>query len=254
MISTKNLVKVQGLINSGGAAAEVMDFIIIFGILTISFSIIGLAGYTTLKNAQDMRNIENTKQNFIILSERLNKIALGRAPSQSMEMKMYGGRLDVRGDSAIRINATSLGQEKTLYEDRMGSIQYSIGDAVVAYEGTGAWIRYPSGRTLNTYMPLIAGQGEMLVIPVVKMWGISSTGGTGMTRIRAEGEHEVIVWSNMTNITVTITGTHASGWEDYFRNMKEMNWETGTGYTARLNTGKKLDIYILITGMHVEIE
>ena len=248
---TKDFVNIRDIVNPGDAVAELLDLVFIFGILAISFGIIGLTGHTALKNAQETRNIENAKQSFIILSERINKIALGRSPSQAMEMKLYGGTLSIQEDSAISINATSGDKEMTLYSDRIGSIRHSIGDTIIAYEGTGAWIKYPSGRILNAYRPLITAQQDTLIIPVVKIGGISGTGGTGMTRIRAEGETGIIVWSNVTNITVTVTGTYVPGWEDYFR---EMNWETGTGYTARLDSEKNQDVYILITGLYAEIE
>ncbi len=246
-------------LESQDAVAEVVDFVTILGILIISLSVIGLAGYPALKNAQEARYIENTKLSFVVMAENLNKVALGQAPSKSVELKMYGGRLSVSMDSTIKINATnSTNKEITLFDSTLGTIQNSIGDTVVAYEGTGVWIKYPQGVTLNAYRPLFANQSGALVIPVVQISGNSSIGGNGLSRIRAEGSPSVSIYNNVSNITITIKGDYVSGWKDYFENINKMGWMTNSStsgtYTAVFNRTKNLDVYILNTQIYAEIE
>lgn len=246
-------------LESQDAVAEVVDFVTIVGILIISLSVIGLAGYPALRNAQEARYTENTKLSFVVMAENLNKIAIGQAPSKSVELKMYGGRLSVSMDSTIKINVTnSTNQEITLFNSTLGSIQNSIGDTVVAYEGTGVWVKYPQGATLNAYSPLITNYSGALVIPVVQISGNSSVGGNGLSRIRAEGSPGVSFYNNVSNITITIKGDYVAGWKDYFENINKMGWamssSTGDTYTAILNTDKNIDIYILNTEIYAEIE
>lgn len=250
---TRESLKINYFLRSHDAVAEVMDFITIVGILMLSFSIIGVAGYPVLKSAQETRYTENTRLSFIVLAENINKIALGQAPSQSVELKMYGGRLNVAGESTIEINATNSTHDVIQYFDQMGSIQNSIGDTVVTYEGTAVWVKYPNGVILNAYKPLITNQSNVLIIPVVSIGGNYSTGGTGMGRIRAEGEPGVTLWSNVSNVTVTITGDYVSGWKDYFKNIMKWYVPDSGGYTARLNA-TNLDVYILKIDMYTEIE
>ncbi|NJD77844.1 MAG: hypothetical protein FIB08_12240 [Candidatus Methanoperedens sp.] len=246
-------------LESQDAAAEVVDFVTIIGILILSLSIIGLAGYPVLKNAQEARYIENTKLSFIILAENLNTVALGQAPSKSLELKLYGGSLKVTDESSIVINATnSTNHEITLVEQDIGNIQNSIGDTVVAYEGTGVWVKYPQDVTLNAYRPLFTNQSGALVIPVVEISGNSSVGGNGLSRIKAEGSPAISYYNNVSNVTITIKGNYVGGWKDYFENINKMGWEmssgTGNTYTAVLNTDKNIDVYILNTKIYTEIE
>ncbi len=253
------ILKIGNLLESQDAVAEVMDFITILGILVLSISIIGVAGYPVLKNAQEARYVENTRLSFILMAENLNKVALGRAPSKSVELKMYGGRLSVSMDSTIKINATnSSNKEITLFDSTFGNIENSIGDTVVAYEGTGVWVKYPSGAVLNDYKPLFSNQSNTLIIPVIQITGNSSMGGNGLSRIRAEGEPRVLIYNNVSNITVTIKGNYVSGWKDYFEKMNEMDWvtnsSTGRNYTAELNSTRNLDVYILNTEIYAETE
>jgi len=238
---------------SNDAVSEVLDFVTMIGILMLSFSLIGLVGYPTLKSAQETRYIENTRQSFIVLAENINKIAMGEAPSRGVELKMYGGSLKVTGKSTIMINATNSSNQNNSFLSDMRSIENSVGDTVVAYEGTGVWVKYPTGAILNPYKPLISNKNNILVIPVVYTAGISSTSGTGVSHLNicqeeiptdegGCGKPLLTYWGNVSNITITITGPYSSAWMDYFKN--SLKWETG-GTTATLNTTEKMDVYIL---------
>ena len=239
------------------AVAEVLDFITIVGILMLSLSLIGLMGYPAIRSAQESRFTENTRQSFVVLADNVNKIALGQAPSQSVEIKLYGGKLSVTGESTIRINGTiyngTNSSEVTLEEESMRSIENSIGETLVAYEGTAVWVKYPNDVILNPSKPLIINQSNVLIIPVVYLYGESEMAGTGISRVTLCPDQpcspELTVWSNVSNVTITITGNYVSGWKDYFRNMKGLNWKiggTGDNYTAKLNNSR-MDVHILKT-------
>lgn len=242
------------LINSEGAVAEVLDFVTIMGILILSFSMIALAGYPILRSAQETRYIENTAQSFVVMADNLNKIALGQSPSQSVELKIYGGTLSTSMNSTIKINATnSTGQIIPLIESDLGSIENTVGDNVVAYQGTGVWVKYKNGATFNSYRPLITNRNNILVIPVVIISGSSSVGGTGVSRIRAQGTPSVTSFTNVSNITITITGNYVSGWKDFFRTNMQWYFDQGSSYTGQLNT-TNIDVYIMKTTMYTEIQ
>jgi len=260
MIHTKENPKLRYFLNTDDAVAEVLDFVTIIGILILSFSILGLVGYPILRNAQEARYIENTQKSFNVLADNINKVALGKAPSQRMEVKMYGGALKVTGASTIQINATnSTNKEITLEGPTLlRSLENSVGDTVVAYEGTGVWIKYPTGTVLNAYKPLFTSHSNKILIPVVYVNGDSYVGGNGISRVTICPDKpcspEVFFYSNMSNLTVTITGNYSSGWKEYFD--KKMGWEVQSGsftVTGRLNTTKNLDVYILKSNLYTVI-
>ncbi len=253
------ILSLGSFLESQDSVAEVVDFVAILGILVLSLSVIGLAGYPILKSAQETRYVENTRLSFILMAENLNKIALGQAPSKSVELKMYGGRLSVSLDSTIEISAmNSTNQEIPLFGSTLGNIQNSIGDTVVVYEGTGVWVKYPQGVILNAYRPLLANRSGAIVIPVVQVSGNSSVGGNGLSRIRAEGSPSISYYNNVSNVTFTIKGDYVAGWKDYFENINKMGWitnsSTSSTYTAVFNRTKNLDVYILNTKIYTEIE
>jgi citrate lyase alpha subunit len=261
----KNPLRFKHFLNSKDAVAEVLDFVTILGILIISFSLIGLMGYPAIRSAQESRFTENTRQSFVVLADNVNKIALGQAPSQSVEIKLYGGKLSVTGDSTIQINGTiynasSGNNEDTMLDmENMRSIENSIGETLVAYEGTGVWVKYSDDVVLNPSQPIIINQSNVLIVPVVYLYGESEMAGSGISRVTLCPDQpcspELTVWSNVSKVTITITGNYVSGWKDYFRNTKGLNWEiggTGDNYTAKLNNAG-MDVHILKTLIYAVI-
>ncbi|MFA4935362.1 MAG: hypothetical protein WC568_05955 [Candidatus Methanoperedens sp.] len=248
--------KIIKFLSSEDAVSEVIDFVTILGILTLSIGIIGVAGYPMLKNAQEATQIENTKQSFTVLAENMNKVVLGQTPSQSVELKMYGGTLSVTGNSTINITANStnittgtISRIVLVYTTDMRSIESTVGNTVVAYEGTGVWAKYPNGNTLLVSKPLITNQSNVLVIPVVTIRGTSSTGGSGISRVMASGSPGVTLYRNVSNIMITVNSGYWKGWENYFGRV--MSWGVCTsggpsgGCTVNLQTLNNTDVYIL---------
>lgn len=243
-------------LSSQDAVSEVVDFVTVLGILVISIGLIGVAGYPLLKNAQEINQIENTKQSFVVLAENINKVVLGQAPSQSVELKMYGGTLSITGSSTINITARdSTGENITLADQQMRSIESTVGDTVIAYEGTAVWAKYPNGNTLLVYKPLITNQSNALVIPVVKVnpIGSASTGGSGMSRVTAKGVPGVTLYSDMSNIVVRINSSYSNGWVNYYKEIMSWDYCMGTDCVAQLNTINNIDVYILDIQLDAEV-
>ncbi|MBU4373644.1 MAG: hypothetical protein KJ714_04230, partial [Euryarchaeota archaeon] len=153
-----------------------------------------------------------------VLAGNINKVVLGQAPSQSVELKMYGGTLSVTGNSSINITArNSTDQNITLVDRQMRSIESTVGDTVVAYEGTGVWAKYPNGNAILVYKPLITNQSDVLVIPIVTIGGASSTGGSGMSRVTVDGTPRIEFRSNVSNVRINVTGDYTDGWCNYLK-------------------------------------
>ena len=254
-------------LDSDEAVSEVIDFVTIVGILMLSMSIIAVAGYPVLKSAQETRYTENTRQTFVVMAENINKVILGQTPSRNIEMKLYGGELSVTGDSTINITADSFNQTSNaierivLVDQQMRSIENTVGDTVVAYEGTGVWVKHPNGFVYNSYKPLITNEGKVIVIPVVKISGTSSMAGSGMARIKTSASPGMVYYSNVSNLTVSISSDYGgecsasrkNGWMGFFENLRDWGICSGNNTIAGLNTSN-VDVYILNAHLDVDIQ
>ncbi len=254
------MMSIKKILSSEDAVSEVIDFVTILGLLVLSIGIIGVAGYPIIKNAQEANHIENTKQSFVVLANNINKVVLGQAPSQSVELKLYGGSLSVTGNSTMNITANNSAGERIVLADRqMRSIESVVGETVVAYEGTGVWVKYPNGNTILVSKPLITNQSNILIIPIVTIGGASSTGGSGMSRVTAKGVPSVTFnnVSNMSDIIVTINSSYSKGWEKYLKGVMSWNFCFSSGTSAEctgtLNIAKNVDVYILNIQLDTEV-
>ncbi len=251
--------KIIKLFSSEDAVSEVVDFVTILGILVLSIGIIGVAGYPIVKNAQEANYIENTRQSFIVLAENVNKVVMGQAPSQSVELKLYGGSLSVGRSSKIIITATDSSEQTIILKNTtfMDSIESTVGDTTIAYEGTGVWAKYPGGHTLLVNKPLITNQSNVLVIPVVYINGLSSTGGDGMSSVRIDGVVQTInFFGQVNNITVAIDSDYQNGWRNYFNTT--LHWNkcpagSPDDCVAQFSTANNIDVYILYISFNARV-
>jgi len=202
-------------------------------------------------HAQEAKQIENTKQSFIVLAENINKVVLNQMPSQSVGLKISGGTLSVTGNSTLNItanltNGTNITRE-VLADGQMRSIESVVGNTVIGYEGTGVWAKYPNGKTFLVYKPLITNQSNVLVIPVVFISGTSSIGGSGMSRVTVKGLPSVTFYGNVSDIRININSSYADGWQErYFKSI--MNWTICTNKVecdSKLGVPDNIDVYIL---------
>lgn len=249
-------------LSSEDAVSEVIDFVTILGILVLSIGLIGVAGYPIVENAQEANHIENTRQSFIVLANNVNKVVMGQAPSQNVELKMYGGSLSVTGSSTINItanvtNISGIERIPLLYDTKMRSIESIVGDTVIAYEGTGVWVKYPNGNTILISKPLINNQSNMLIIPVVSIDGTSSVGGSGMSRVTAKGVPTVTLYQNVSDIIVTINSSYSNGWKNYVDSEMPGIFCFSTGSpgecTEPLNIAKNINLYIINIKLKSEV-
>lgn len=239
-------------LSSEDAVSEVVDFVTILGLLVLSTGLIGVAGYPIIQDAKEASHIENTEQSFIVMANNINKIVTGQAPSQNIEIKMYGGSLSVTGNSSINITARNSMDESISFSRQMRSIKSVIGDTIIAYEGTGVWIKHPNGNTTLISRPLISNQSNVLIFPFVTLGGITSIAGSGMSRVAARGIPDIVVWQNVSNINVTIDSDYSDGWENYFSNVEAWNLCDTVECTVKLDM-KNIDVYILNVQLDTEI-
>lgn len=225
----QNYLKIKELLYSEDAVTEVVDFVTILGMLVLAVGLIGVAGYPIIKNAQEANHIENTRQSFTVLAENINKVVMGQAPSQSVELKMYGDMLSVISASTrtSTINITLIRDAGNVsFEYDLGAIEAKFDTAIIGYENTGTWINYTSGGTIMISKPDFVISNDSMYIPVttigISTKGSSSMGGTGLVRVVAEEKwSELNSVSNVKSIRIIINSSYTDGWQQRF--LKETN-------------------------------
>jgi len=250
--------KTTKLLSSEDAVSEVMDFVIILGILLLSISIIGLVGYPILEKAQEAKHIENTKQSFTVMGKNINRVVLGQAPSQSLEVKIYDEIFSVipnsSRESKINITLTNGSNIDESFEWALGAIEAEFDTVTIAYENTGTWIKYDSGATMMLSRPSFVLRGDSLMIPVTTIVGSSSISGRGFIHVVAsEITDDLIYRPDIKSIRIIVNSNYNEGWQKQFLN--ETNGWTRSFPGKEImekNFTSPVSVYILRKTINVE--
>lgn len=235
------------MIHSDRAVSEVVDFTVLLGIIILALSIVYTVGYPALKDLQESGHVDNLEQSFIVLGSNLNRVVLSKAPSQAVELKIYGGSLGISTSGNVEATVTvwneSTGEYETLphqwnstsgeYEvtpiNAWGEVRCSYNDAVIAYQGTGVWAHYPGG-TVMLSEPKISSSSDVVVVPLPAILGSDSMGGEGLVRVVADGgKTSLTSYSNVSRLDVNVTTDYNDAWARYLNESLGMTTNTSGG-------------------------
>lgn len=122
------------------AVSESLGYILIAGILLLSFAIIFVIGYPIYNGYIDGGHMKNMEDSFSIVAYNGNNVAMLNSPTASSELKMYGGNLATRGEGLITVtcyewDGTNFNQKGDPYSLTFNIIEYSKGTDKIAYIG-----------------------------------------------------------------------------------------------------------------------
>jgi hypothetical protein len=199
------------------------------------------------------------EQAFTVFDSRASKASLGESPIQITRVNQLGGKLEVMGDSRgyndSQIMVVAASTDSSWYQDYynnrnlwnswvpykneadfagysspipMGTIKYTSGDRLIAYEGGGVWSKYGNGGTIMISPPEFHYNIETLTLPVMRISGNSSVAGISDTTIKVVSSNKpkvlfpnVSLNSNFTNpinadnIVIYIKSDFYEGWGEY---------------------------------------
>ena len=255
--------KHKELRDSESAVSEVVDFIIILSVMLLAVSVIAVQGFPLVEHLQESGHTENLRQGFTVVAANLNKIVFGKAPSQSVELKMYGGSLSVTGSSTINVtsyvwNSSKPGTEAQTFERQMRMLEKNYEGNSICYENTGTWAKYPSGNSVMLSEPQFSFNGNTLIVPASMIAGSSSTGGSGLVSIISDGgERWTYSYQNVSRVDITITSKYYQAWESYLEETMGMNTSVddvnSTVHAQRLYS-ENIDVHAIYSPMTVKIE
>lgn len=259
--------KLTKIIRSEDAVSEVVDFSIILGIMLLAVAVIGVAGFPLVDHMQESGHAENIRQSFTVLTANINKIVFGSAPSQSVELKLYGGLVSVTGDSSIIVtvqawNASNSSVESYTFERQLRMIQNEYKDRSICYENTGAWAQYPLGDALMVSRPKFVLHDGVLTIPAVMISGSTGISGVGLVRLTSNGGmSSVYSYYNVSQVDITIKSKYYKAWERYFKDTDDMAMQTvsvdATNTTVHMSKDdypNNIDVHVLYSPMSVTVD
>lgn len=249
-------------LRSEDAVSELVDFSIILSIMLLAAAIIMVAGVPLIKSTQDKQHSENIVQSYQVLAPNINKVVKGISPSQSVELKMYGGYISVTSTSYMDVsmktwNSSSASYETESFGKHIGTIESRYRDTFIAYENTGVLVRYNWGRPVTRLEPFFTYSDGVLLIPCSSLSGNSFLSGSGLVSVTANGGRRTIEsYHNVSQVNITISSDYYEGWADYLNGtmgMSILEDEGNSTVTASKMYGQNIDVYIIEAPMDIVI-
>lgn len=255
------------ILRSEDAVSEVVDFSIILGIMLLAVAVIGVAGFPLVVHMQESGHAENVRQSFIVLTANINKIVFGAAPSQSVELKLYGGLVSVTGDSTLNVtvqawNASSSSIESSTFVRPMRMIQNEFEDRFISYENTGAWAQYPIGDALMVSRPKFVLHDDVLTIPAVMISGSTGISGVGLVRVTSDGgAASVYSYYNVSQVDITIKSKYYKAWDRYLKDTDDLGMQlmsvddtNTTVHLQKVYSPDNIDVHVIYSPMSVTVD
>lgn len=250
---------------SDDAVSEMVDYSIILGIIVLATGIIIVAGAPMLENIKESQYTENIRQGFEVMAMNMNKVVFGSAPSQSVELKMYGGALSVAGDNKMSIDlqvwnsSSSATEMEPTYAYKIKKIENSYQDTIISYENTGVWAKYEDGGSVMISEPRFTYANNVMVIPVALIGGSDSTAGNGLVRVTADaGSKKIYKYENVSMMNVSVTSDYFEAWGRYFNENLQMQIVVEDSSNRTVNCSKSyptnIDVYVIYSPMKITID
>lgn len=221
------------LIFSEDAVSEVVGYMLLLGIIVTSVGLVSVLAIPIIEDAKENAYLKNMEQGFTVMDSKISLVALGKSPTQLVQMYCQKGDITVYNQTSSRMTVSFTNKTGTsfeLYNESIGSIQYQLGENKIAYEGGGVFRKYPGeGDPVTITPPEFHYNGETLTLPIIKVEGNQSTGGNGVLNFFLVSDNKPNVLypnpgfnSEFTNplmigqqINVVIKSDYYVAWADY---------------------------------------
>ena len=234
------------LVRDRSGQSTVVGVALMLAVATIGVTAVVALGGTALSDTQSAADLQRTEHAMTLLDSRGAMAALGESDSQQVRLSGTGrGTYEVSDDSGwIRVehvNFTDDDDDHEVFNESLGSVRYTAGETVIAYEGGGVW-RTQGNRTVMVSPPEFHYRDQTLTMPLVRVVGSGSASGritadlspvgdvSEVTRIYPnETENYPILNTPYDNpvkngtVVVTVKSDHYQGWATYFEERTEGN-------------------------------
>lgn len=183
----------KGFRKSEDAVTEVVGYSLLLGIIVLAVGLVTILAMPIIDDTKEYSYLKNVEQAFTVLDSKASMVALGKSPTQVIQMYTQAGSIAVDDQTYSNIKVVFLNgtTEYEVYNDSMGTIQYELYDNKIAYEGGGVFRKYPGGGDpVLVTPPEFHYNGETLTMPIIRINSNQSIGGTGVVTLYLVSDNE----------------------------------------------------------------
>lgn len=171
--------------------SEVIGFVLIFSLITVSISVVYVVGFSGLEDARDAEQLNNVERAFDVLNDNLDDIIRRDAPNRATEFRLYESDLSVGEPTRLTVTVTNVGSAPTYSINAYPLVYEAQGSPTTIQYVNGAVIRQDRNGALFLDTPSFVfrkdGTEKTAVLPLVntRSKGGQAISGTGTVLIRA---------------------------------------------------------------------
>jgi len=147
------------------AVSDVVGYVLIFSLITISVGVITVGGFSTLQDRQDAERINNAERAFDVFAANMEDVYRDGAPSRATEMRLSGGTL--RYGEPTNVTLRRADNADINWTAQITPIIYSDSGTEIVYEA-GAIIRDERGGSVVLRSPPYRFGSERALLPLVR--------------------------------------------------------------------------------------
>lgn len=202
--------------------SEVVGFVLVFSLVTMTIAIVFTAGFGGLQDAQGVEQVNNVERAFDVFDHNAEDLYHRNAPSRATEIRLKGGQLQFGEPVTVTL---SQGEESVpIYPT---PVVYEAEGTKIAYEG-GATIREEGGSSVMLNDPAFVvneNHTSLLIVRTQATGGRSSISGDRMVLIRAAYASDPRITTYHADpdepIKVTIETPRVDAWIQYFERLEQ---------------------------------
>ncbi len=242
--------------------SEVLGYILIFGIVITSISIVVVFGFPTLNTARDSADFQKNKNQMQILRSELHELSRGPLRGGGLVFsKQFSIQKGVLGISTKNSMMEIYKDGSLIYSGYIGEINYTFTQKVVGYQNNGLFTK-SLGASSSYYLSrpplqcdLMNSSDAYINFNVINLTG-DSTSFSGVKEISfTNNDFNIISESNSSpstsSFSIVLETNYVTGWESSFNTKlsgKGINYSITTSSEeiniTVTNTPNENDIYL----------
>ena len=208
------------------AVSDVVGYVLIFSLITVSVGVITVGGFSALQDRQDAERINNAERAFDVLAGNMEDIYRDGAPSRATEMRLSGGTLRYGEPINITIEDNN-GRNITasprplVYQDTGTEIVYVAGAIIRSDNGNSVMLRDPPFRASATV-------GSFPLIVTFRTTGSTTLSSEGTVQVTSEARRVNTTMptgfdDGTGSYTITVESPRYTAWEQYLESQPGFN-------------------------------
>lgn len=183
------------------AVSDIIGFVLVFGLIITTVSIVYVVGFSGLDNARDVEERRNVERAFDILADNVDDVIEGKAPARGTEIKVGDARLYGGNTVFFTVNVTNATGVTTGAQIEAVPLIYETPAGQQVIYVNGAVMRSQVGGSSFIIEPEIDAEHDTFLMPLIetRIPGDAASGVSGETylvRTRSASQ-SVLAYNNL---------------------------------------------------------